>query len=398
MKFLYKSLMFFLLLLLPIHLLSVTNEVQPLKSDAIVSLLTSSPHDATVYALYGHTAIRIKDDSLGMDLVFNYGIFDFSKPNFIYRFAKGETDYILAVYDFKHYLVEYRERGSEVYEQILNLQPQEREALWQALVLNAQPENRVYRYNFFFDNCATRPIAMIEKNINGAVNYQGVDIKETFRDAINTCTRNHPWQTLGCDLVLGLPTDRVMTQKERLFLPEYLKKYLSNSVIVREETSQAVVLKANILSEQQPRPEPAFGILSSPFWCFTILFVILLIITIIERITQKYFRWIDCLLFFAAGIGGCILFFLSFMSVHPSMFPNINLLWLHPFHLLGVVFFSLKKLKRPAFWYHFINFAVIFAMCVAWFFIPQHFNIAFIPLIASILLRSGWALLRKKYL
>jgi hypothetical protein len=385
-----------LLLLFSAHLSSETSEAQKLSSGAIISLLTSSPHDGEVYALYGHSAIRVKDDSVKMDWVFNYGIFDFSKPNFIYRFAKGETDYKLAAFDFKYYLIEYQERGSEVCEQVLNLLPQEREALWQALALNASPEHRVYRYNFFFDNCATRPIAMIEKNINGTINYQGVDITETFRDAINTCTKYQQWQTLGCDLVLGLPTDRVMTQKERLFIPEYLRDYLANSVIVREATAQPIVLKTNILAPQQPKPEPPFNILSSPLLCFSILFVILLITTIIERITQKYFRWIDSFLFLVAGIAGCIIFFLSFISVHPSTFPNINLLWLHPLHLLGAVFFAIKKWKKPAFWYHFINFAVIFAMCVAWIFIPQHFNIAFIPLIASLLLRSGWALLRKK--
>jgi hypothetical protein len=107
---------------------------------------------------------------------------------------------------------------------------------------------------------------------------------------------------------------------------------------------------------------------------------------------------VDIILFSIAGIAGCIIVFLSFISEHPSMFPNINLLWLHPLHFIGVLFFSIKKLKTPAFWFHFINFAAIFVMFVAWLFIPQHFNIAFIPLIASILLRSGWALLRKKLL
>jgi hypothetical protein len=378
--------------------LSANNAAQPLSDSAKISLLTSSPHDEAVYALYGHTAIRVKDDSAKMDLVFNYGIFDFTKPNFIYRFAKGETDYRLDFYHFRQYLVEYRECGSEVCEQILNLLPEEREALWQALALNALPENRVYRYNFFFDNCATRPIALIEKNINGIINYQGIEEKETFRHAINYLTRENEWLTLGCDLVLGLPTDRVMTQKERLFLPENLKDYLSNSLIVRDESSQPIIAETILHAEQKPKPELKPTILSSPFACFCILFTVLLIITIAERILKKYFRITDCVLFFVAGVAGCIIFFLSFFSVHPSMFPNINLLWLHPLHFVGVIFFSIKKLKKPAFCFHFINFAAIFMMCVAWFFIPQHFNIAFIPLIASLLLRSGWALFRKNLL
>jgi hypothetical protein len=375
-----------------------SNITQSLSGNAKISLLTSSPYDEEIYTLYGHTAIRIKDDSVKRDLVFNYGIFDFSKPNFIYRFAKGETYYKLDIYNFKRYIVEYQEHGSEVYEQILNLLPEEKEALWQALALNALPENQVYRYNFFFDNCATRPIAIIEKNINGTIHFQGIEERETFRHAINYLTQENKWLTLGCDLVLGLQTDRTMTQKERLFLPENLKNYLSNSVIIREKTSQPLVAATNVLMEQRSKPKPKPTILFSPLIYCCILFTILLIITSIECILKKYFKMADCILFFIAGIAGCIIFFLSFFSVHPCIFPNINLLWLHPLHLIGVIFFSLKKYKKPAFWYHFINFAVIFAMCVIWFFISQHFNIAFIPLIASFLLRSGGALLRKKLL
>ena len=148
-----------------------------LSSHAQISLLTCSPCDDEVYALYGHTALRIQDtltingDKHFIDYVFNYGIFDFSKPNFIYRFAKGETDYILGVQDFEPFLSEYQMRGSEVSEQFLNLDFIEKEALWEALIINARPENRTYRYNFFFDNCATRPISMIEQAVSGSIAY-----------------------------------------------------------------------------------------------------------------------------------------------------------------------------------------------------------------------------------
>jgi hypothetical protein len=371
---------------------NITHQLSP---EAVVSLITCTPYDGEVYALYGHTAIRVFDASNNLDVVVNYGTFDTNKPNFIYHFATGETDYILSVYNFSYLFSEYREKGSQVCEQVLNLLPEEKERLWQSLVINALPENRGYRYNFFFDNCATRPIAMIEKNINGTINFQGTEEKTTFREAINKCTAEHEWLTLGCDLVLGTPTDRIMTQKERLFLPENLRVYLSKSVIVRDGSPQPIVAQTNILSEQQIQAKK-FNIFSSPLICFGIFFLLILLITLIEYSSKKYFRIIDCIIFFIAGIAGCIIFFLSFISVHPCMFPNINLLWLHPLHFVGVFFFSLKKLKNPAFWFHFINFAAILTMCVGWIFVPQHFNIAFIPMIATLWMRSGWALLRKK--
>ena len=141
---------------------------------------------------------------------------------------------------------------------------------------------------------------------------------------------------------------------------------------------------------------PIIPFFYTPFFCFSAFFILILLQTFIEYRTEKYYRLVDIFLFFAAGVAGCIIFFLSFLSVHPCTFPNISLLWLHPLHLIGVILFSVKKFKKPAYWYHFINFAIIIIMSVAWIILPQHVNIAFIPLIACLWLRSGWALLRKK--
>ena len=388
--------------ILIIVLLSATTQgfaqtAPPLSREAEISLITCSPTDDAVFTLYGHTALRVYDPVLKINWVYNYGIFDFSAPNFMYRFAKGETDYKLDTSYFSIFLREYTSRGSEIIEQALNLLPEEKEALWQALEWNRKPENRVYRYNFFFDNCATRPAVMVENNIKGFISYAPASELPTFRDVINYCTRNHPWITFGCDLVVGLPSDRVMTLQETFFIPDYLKNAFDKAEIIREDTTETLVKQTNILAEKnQPIVTPSF--ITSPLCCFSALFILILALSFIEWRRKSYYRFLDIILFLSSGLAGCIIFFLSFFSVHPSMFPNINLLWLHPLHLIGIIFFSVKKWKIVAFWYHFINFAVVISMCVGWIFIPQHFNIAFIPLIASLLLRSGGALLRKKNL
>ena len=371
-------------------------QVKPLSHEAKISLLTCSPSDVAIYALYGHTAIRVYDPDKNFDKVFNFGMFDSTKPNFLYHFAKGEMDYMLSMYDVIYFMIEYIDRGSEVYEQVLNLLPEEKEALWQALMKNERPENRVYRYNYFFDNCATRPIAIIEKNIKGTIKYAPQNEFPTFRDVINHCTRDYPWIIFGCDLIMGIPTDRVITQKETFFIPLYLLRAVDMAEIVREDTTEPLVMDVNILNVESQKPEKTSSFLTSPLACFTLLLIIFIAITLCEWRRKKYFRLADCTLFFAAGAAGCLMYFLSFLSIHPGMFPNISLLWLHPFHFLGVIFFSVKKLNKMAYWYHFINFAAISVMSVAWIFIPQHFNIAFFPLIATLLLRSGWALVRKK--
>ena len=207
-------------------------DAQALSPEAEISLLTSAPYEAEVFTVYGHAALRVSDPGQKIDVVFNYGMFSFDKPFFIYRFVKGETDYMLGVMPYAHYAVEYQMRGSTVTEQVLDLTPAERETIWKALVENARPENREYRYNFFFDNCSTRPAEIIEQNVEGGVDYSAWQPESlTFRDMINYCTRNKPWLTFGCDLVLGTPTDRTATPHEMLFLPGYLEEAFSKATI-----------------------------------------------------------------------------------------------------------------------------------------------------------------------
>ena len=275
--------------------------------------------------------------------------------------------------------------------------PEEKEHIWDALLINYRPENRVYRYNFFFDNCATRPAAILEKEINGSVDYQYPYQSQTFRDLINYCTRNHPWLTFGCDLALGSPTDREATQHEMLFLPPYLKEAFSKATITGPDgTIRPLVSETHVIGAgEADEPEKDIWDLFTPLVCAWLLFGIVLGLTWIEWRKKKYFLWVDCVLFSVAGAGGVILFFLSFISVHPCTWPNWSLVWLQPLDLIAVILFCVKKLKKAAYYYHFINFAALTLMLLGWHFIPQHLNSAFIPLVASIWVRSGWGVYRK---
>lgn len=394
-----KSIFLFLLLF---TLTSLRAEIIRLGNDAQISVLTVAASEEAVFTVYGHTAIRVKDtvrinnELQKIDAVFNYGIFDFSKPNFIYRFAKGETDYRLGVQDFRDFMIEYEMRGSKVTEQILNLDSIEKNKVWEALVINNLPENRVYRYNFFFDNCATRPVAIIEQNTGGKIKYKEPGEPQTFRDLINYCTRNKPWLTFGCDLALGSPTDRIATPHEEMFLPVYLSGAFDKATVVGSDGSEKeLVRNSQTLIEGIEDDTPIEQDFPSPIVCCWIFFIVIFVLTTLEWYRKTYWRIIDCLLFFIAGIAGVVLFFLCFISTHPSIWPNWNIIWLQPFHLIAVILFAVKKLRKAAYYYHFINFAALTLMLAGWYFIPQHLNTAFIPLVMSLWLRSGYGVYRK---
>jgi hypothetical protein len=370
-----------------------------LSEHAQISLLTTYPTDNEVFTVYGHTSIRVRDSIVPnqkMDYVFNYGMFDQSIPNFVYRFAKGETDYWLACYDYELFAVDRQLQTSSVHEQVLNLTQNEKQNLWQALIINAQPENRVYRYDFFFDNCATRPAILIEQSVNGKIIYETPPPEVSFRDLINFCTRNKPWQTFGCDLVLGIPTDRIVTLQESFFIPEYLQNAFSNAQIINPDGTKRPLMAAEYMLIERIDDDDIEKTFFTPLLCSLILFAIIVLITWFEWRRKKYFRLVDCLLFLIAGIAGCILFFLCFISEHPSIWPNISVVWLHPFHLAAIVLFSVKKWNKAAYYYHFTNFVALLLMSFAWIFIPQHLNMAFIPLIATLLLRSGYRIVNSE--
>ena len=195
-----------------------------LRMDSVeISLLTCQPHDE-IYSLYGHTAIRYHDlRKGGLDIAFNYGVFDYHKPLFALRFVFGLTDYELGAYPFRLFLEEYRRFGSMVTEQVLNLTAEEKMALQQALAVNMQNENRIYRYNYFYSNCTTKARDIIEQSIQGKVSYEKREgYSPSHREMIHEMTQNNPWSAFGNDLLLGILADQPTDQRQQEFLPYHL--------------------------------------------------------------------------------------------------------------------------------------------------------------------------------
>ena len=201
-------------------------EARSLSEEARISLLTCTPGEE-LYARYGHTAIRVQDPQNRLDLVFNYGIFDFNTDHFYWKFVKGETWYELGAITMPWFMLEYEEEHRPVYEQVLNLNPSQREEIWQALVRNYEPENRKYLYNFVFDNCATRPYWLIAKVLGDTIisDYTG-NTGVSYRSFIRHYTGSRTWSNAGINLLFGRRADKGMNSDQRLFLPEELMKTL----------------------------------------------------------------------------------------------------------------------------------------------------------------------------
>ncbi|HQG67340.1 MAG TPA: DUF4105 domain-containing protein, partial [Paludibacteraceae bacterium] len=255
---------------------------------AKVSLLTCSP-GKKVYEKFGHTAIRVNDPITGYDVVFNFGVFDFNTKNFYLKFIKGDTDYQLAVYDTKSFLEEYKSRNSMVWEQKLNLTLNEKRNLLHSLLINYEPENKFYRYNFVYDNCSTRPRDKIVQSVNGKVEYHLYNEPVTFREMIAQYTGVNSWMQFGLDLIFGRDADKSVSRNVSMFLPENLMyEFQAAHIIAADGAKRHLVAENKILipkqEEKYSKPLPIF----QPVFVCTFLLILGIIITIFNN--KKSFR------------------------------------------------------------------------------------------------------------
>ncbi len=317
------------------------------RTDSIeLSLLTCTPNQK-IYGLYGHTALRLHDLRTGEDWAFNYGVFNFKTSFFALKFLFGLTDYELAPMPMKYFHEEYVRMKCRVTEQVLNLTAEEKRRMIAALNENYLPQNRIYRYNYFYDNCTTRARNMIERNVDGTVSYGKDSGKDgngpSYREMVHQYTAQHPWAAFGNDLCLGAMSDRPTSWREQQFLPERLMKDMGKAKIVSPDgkerpavTATRIVTEGGLQTVEKEFP-------LSPTACAFILLVVTLAVCAGELKKRRIIRAYDALLMVLQGLSGLIVTALLF-SEHPTTSTNLQILLLNPLPLA----FLYKTLKGGA--------------------------------------------------
>lgn len=361
---------------------------QEKRDSVVVSLITCWPGEE-VYELCGHEALRVRGvmNGLPVDSVWNYGVFDFNAPNFVYRFVKGETDYMLAGYPFAWFLPEYETTGRRVIEQDLNLTQDEAVRLVKMLQKEGRPENRIYRYNYVRDNCATRIVDRIDSVVGKDVIYPDKVNYGSFRREMKHYHKAYPWYQFGIDLALGSGLDIPVTGREEMFVPLEMAEKAEGARLAdgRPLVRQTRVLNQGIVNASLP-PTPWY-LTPLTFGCVLFLLSVVAAIWMVKK--RRILRGVYSVWFGITGLLGCLVTFLVFISEHEATSPNVLLLWLNPLQLLAAITVWSRRMRILSYIVCYYNVIVVSCLLIVWPFQRQCGNPAFFPLMGITLLLSA---------
>lgn len=366
-----------------------------LSSQAEISLITCGPGQNELYSAFGHSALRVKDPSQALDIVFNYGTFDFDQPNFYLNFARGALLYQLSVNSWDRFIVSYQREGRYVHEQVLNLDSSQAQSYFNFLLRNASPEHRAYYYDYFYDNCATRIRDGLSEALEPEVlEFSGLSFYQpplSIRQLCDEYLAYQAWGDLGIDICLGLPMDKEADQQIEMFLPDLLEKAFADAKIRHSGISKPLIKESRELLRQTVIPEKS---LWTPFFFFGALLVLIVLLTVLAYNKLKLWSILDGILFSISGLLGLFLLALWLLTDHQAAAWNFNIAIFLPFNLLVLAALFRGKLKtwqRKYISYLPYYYALLLAV---WMFLPQQLPMAFLPWLGIFILRA-WHIARK---
>jgi len=333
-------------------------------------------------AKFGHSGIRLQDPAVGIDVVYGYGTYNFEDPNFYLNFTRGKLDYTITRHPFDLFERSYMYEQRWIKEQELNLDLDQRKKIIGFLETNLLQENRLYKYDFLFENCATKIPEVFETTLGDALQFDYAHLEEqfTFRQLIHQNLNVNSWSNFGIDLALGSVIDRKATPYEHLFLPIYVYEQLKHTTV----NGSPIVIKESVVLDIPTKEDKSFFLLTPAFWLGLLLLVVLYFTyTDVKNNTRT--KWIDTLLFSLTGIAGCIILFLWFLTDHDATKANYNILWAFAPNLF-IAFYLLKN--EPLKWlrtYILIALALLLISVVLWLLKVQIFSV----LVSFILLALG---------
>lgn len=286
-----------------------------LSENASVSVFTCGKGEE-LYTTFGHTAIRIKDLSSNIDVVYNYGMFDFREGNFYLKFVKGNLQYFVAASSYENFIYEYQYFNREVIEQTLNLPLASKQTLFEKLNTSLTSEESHYTYKFIDKNCTTMVCDKINETIGRKIITKVDDKTISYRELLYPYFDNYFWYKLGINIIFGAKTDK---KAEQLFLPIELLNSLDKAVV----NGKPLVSKKEIIVNGAE--------INTTFSFFDSIYLIIALLGLIVLINKKF---LFKTYLFICGLLGLFLCLVGFYSLHQELLWNYNALLFNPLFLI----------------------------------------------------------------
>lgn len=314
------QLVLFFLFLSTIQMMAQQIQLSP---KATVSVLTCATGNES-YALFGHTALRITDPEQGLDVVYNYGAFDFSTPNFVARFAKGDLQYFVVAHSFYDFMQQYQYEGRSVYEQQLRLPQTVLQRIWDRLQMTMQTDEKYYTYKFIDKNCTTMVVDLLNQSLGSEVIRYTSAAKQSYRDILFPYFKNHFYEQLGTSVIFGTKVDQ---PAQTVFLPLELKAVLKTTKYQKQALSAAAITLLEVAPE-----------VSTSWWNNIYTYGVLLLLLLFWKRKAVALTFLTFM-----GLMGVFFVSMGFYSLHPELAQNYNALLFNPFLLVLVITVVLKK-------------------------------------------------------
>jgi hypothetical protein len=348
------------------------------QSSLEVSILTSGP-GPQAYALFGHTALHVRDLQSGADYVYNFGTFDKETKGFYLKFLAGTLYYQISRSTYQQYMAEYIADNRWVFEQQVLADPASLQLMVDSLQTLILPQNRNYLYKFFTNNCSTRVFDLV---LFYAANPPPPDtlVKSTgitYRHALKPYNAGYEWLSVGINLLLGSFADQKMSLLQSTFLPENLMHVVANTGVAAKPQNvfQGTFAPPTLLDPNVPM----------------ILFWILLLLHIAEVFVMKPSAHrsdiIDIILFSASAVLGLLLLALWLWSHHQPLHLNLNLLWANPLNMLVIWAIATRRRLLTRIWL-IIYLVPLSFMIINWSRMPQIFPLELMPVVTLLAFRT----------
>ncbi len=363
-----------------------------LSPKAQLSIITGE-RSTELHTLFGHSAIRLYDPLFGIDIMYNYGAFDFETPNFMLKFVRGKLLYELARDHYPSFFEYYRREGRTIEEQVLDLTQAQKQQLFDFLENEYKPENRKYLYDFFLNNCSTRVRDALQKTFKIRWKTNNPNEKAylkrtvTYRHVISLYAKES-WVRLGMNLMLGLPADKILDGQRKMFMPDYLRDRMQVAYLVENGVERPLVKEFKVAFQgNMARQNMGYFNAYSVLWTF---FGLILFLTLYEYQKKIWLRGVDIFLFAFIGFIGLFFVLMWVGTDHKHVIMNMHNVWCVPTHLV-LAFFLFQKpfAKKWVQQYWFFNFVVLTLFLMNWFWLPQEMPMAILPVVLAVWIRNA---------